>query len=97
MLRPDTPVANVKNKVDALVDQPPQLTSLIKKLVTRQGGYRSENFRPCSYCKENGHGANKCLFNPHRDTICPRCGKKGHAEYTCCATISPDALLDAQT
>lgn len=39
--------------------------------------------RTCSYCKNPGHGANRCTENPNRDTRCQRCDNMGLSEDTC--------------
>ena len=82
--------ANVESKVDALADQLSQLSLLIKKQTTQPGGPPGERTRLCSFCKKEGHAANRCPSNPHLDSMCARCGKKDHAKATCWARVTPD-------
>ena len=70
----------LESKVDALTDWFAELALLVKK---NQNVVQSEPGRICSFCKEPGHGANRCSSNPNRDRRCPICGKIGHSETTC--------------
>jgi len=94
MVRPDTRVQNVENKVDKLADQLANLTLLIKKSkgndkgTDRPAGSSSrtkdeEEVKLCSVCHQPNCYATKCPQNPHRDAICENCGKRGHKKDTC--------------
>lgn len=71
---------NIEKKVESLADQLAELSLLVKK---KQIVELTEIVRTCSFCKEPGHSAVRCLSNPNRDFSCPKCGKQGHGEDTC--------------
>lgn len=70
----------LESKVDALTDRFAERALLVKK---DQNVGQFEAGRICSFCKEPGHGANRCSSNPNRDKRCTTCGKIGHSETTC--------------
>lgn len=45
---------------------------------------RQNRFQPrCAFCEGTDHFTSYCIMNPHRDTICNYCHKKGHCEEEC--------------
>lgn len=87
--RSTTRPANIESQVDSLLDEMAKLGLFMKKKkgdARGAGASRQEqNLRErlCYYCREPGRGASRCPKNPHRNTVCPRCGKLEHSEATC--------------
>ena len=89
--RPDARGAEIESKIDSLTKGLENLTLIVKTKTPSQaqpsqgrgGGSGGGDARTCSFCKEQGHSANRCPKNPHRDATCERCGKMGHTIATC--------------
>ena len=58
----------VEEKVDMLADNLAELSLLMKKKNADQSYLDT---RTCSFCKDVGHVATRCLSNPYRTTRCP--------------------------
>ena len=83
----------LENKVDGLTNELAELYLMMKK---RQTPGDSDTSWTCSYCKEPGHSAICCRFNPHRDTRCPTCGKIGHTTETCWSRLTRKNVAHAR-
>ena len=96
--RPDAGTRSIENKVDALANQLAELSLSVRKGASSSAATSTikptdaSEEKTCSYFKNLGHYATSCPSNPHRNTKCSRCGKRGHAEATCWKTFKEEKV-----